>query len=235
MKSLLYKDLYLIKGKILIGMAIILAVSMIGVIVVLGMTKGNFRSFAEEAVLFDLFMQGFILLVIGTGIYTALNSASAIEMDEKSEWYKVLYASPISVRAEIASRYVLAFLVNTIMTLWATCMMIAIYAAAGKSYGAEEMKLTGYCFIFGICMILIRLPIDITFPAKMSSAISVGIIVTLLCALIIWMAITGISTVFDSLEKATKLVKKYAVLIIALISAVSITVSYYGKKNRRWA
>ncbi len=234
MKGLLYKDIYLIKGKILAGIVVVFAVSMLGVIMILGMTKGNFQSFAEEADVFRLFMQLFVVLIIGTGVYTALNSASVIDMDEQSEWFKILYASPVSVRVEIASRYVLAFLVNIIMTLWAMCMICLIYAAAGKGYGADEFKLTGYCFVFGICLILIRLPIDIIFPAKVSTAISVGIMMTLICALIIWMAIAGNASVFDSLVKAMKLVKKYAVPIIAFVGAASILVSYYGKKNRRW-
>lgn len=235
LKGLFYKDLYLIKGKILTGMAIILAVSMIGVILILGMTKGNFRSLEEEADIFHLFVQGSAVLVVGTGIYTALNSASAIEMDEKSEWFKVLYSSPVPAHMEIASRYVLAFFVNTIMILWAALMMFAIYAAGGRSYGAEELKVTGYCFLLGICMIMLRLPIDILFPAKMSSAISVGIIMTVICALIIWMAVAGNSAVIDSLTHAMKLVKKYAGLLMAAICAVSVSVSYFGKKNRRWA
>lgn len=234
MKGLLYKDLYLIRNNILIGMGIILGVSAFAIIVVLGMTRGNFKSISEETDIFNLFFKGAIIVVAGTGIYTALSSASAIDMDDKSEWFKVLYASPITALQEVVSRYLLAFIVNTLMTAWAAIIIPFIYLAGNRAYGMQEMKLIMCCWLFGILLIFIRLPIDIVFPAKVSTAISVGIISAVLIGLTVWITVADNIVVIDCIIRGIRFVYKYGIVFIAGTIILSFTASYLGKKNRRW-
>lgn len=235
LKGLLYKDLYLIRNSILIGMGLILGVTAFGIIVVLGMTQGNFKSISEEADIFHLFFKGIIFLVMGAGIYIALNSASAIDMDTKSEWFKVLYASPITVMQEIMSRYLLAFIVNTLMTIWAAVMLPLIFLAGDKGYGVEEMKLIVYCWLFGILMILIRLPIDIVFPPKTSTAITVGIISIVLVGLMVWITVSGDDVVVAYIMRGIRFVYHNGVVFTVGTVILSFVVSYFGKRGRRWA
>lgn len=235
MKGLLYKDLYLIRNNILIGMGIILGVSAFSIIAVLGMTRGNFKSISEETNIFNLFFKGAIIVVAGTGIYTALSSASAIDMDDKSEWFKVLYASPVTVLQEIASRYLLAFIVNTLMTAWAAVIIPFIYLAGSRTYGMQEIKLIACCWLLGMLSIFIRLPIDIVFPAKVSTAISVGIIFAVLLGLLVWIAVAGDTVVIDCIMRGIRFVYKYGIGFTAGTVMLSFATSYLGKKNRRWA
>ncbi len=235
LKGLLYKDFYLIRNNILIGMGIILGVSLFAVILVLGMTKGNFKSISEDTNIFNMFFKGAILIVAGTGIYTALSSASAIDSDDKSGWFRVLYSSPVTALQEVVSRYLLALIVNTLMTAWAAIIIPFIYFAGNKGYGMEEVKLIVCCWLFGILMIFIRLPIDIVFPAKVSTAISVGIISAILFGLMVWITVAGDTKVFDCILRGVRFVYKYGVAFVAGTVMISFTSSYLGKKNRRWA
>lgn len=216
-------------------MGIILGVSAFAIITVLGMTRGNFKSISEETDIFNLFFKGAIIVVAGTGIYTALNSASAIDMDDKSEWFKVLYASPVTVLQEVVSRYLLAFIVNTLMTAWAAIIIPFIYLAGSQPYGLQEMKLIACCWLFGILLIFIRLPIDIVFPAKVSTAISVGIIFSVLIGLLVWITVAGDMAVIACILRGVRFVYKYGIAFTAGTVMLSFAVSYFGKKNRRWA
>lgn len=235
LKGLLYKDLYLIRNSILIGMGIILGASVFAIIIVLGITSGNFKSILEETDIFNLIFKGFVIFVAGTGIYTALCSASAIEMDEKSEWFKVLYSSPVTIIQEIMSRYLLAFTVNTIMTVWSSVNIPFIYLAGGKSYGLDELKLIACCWLLGMLSIFIRLPIDIIFPAKASTSISIGIISTMLIGLMVWVFIAGNDVVIACIAEGIRFVCRHGVVLIAVTVSLSFALSYFGKKNRRCA
>lgn len=235
MLGLLYKDFCLIKKNILIGMLIILASVAFAVIFVLGMRIGNFKSIRELSDIYELFFKGCIYVFCLTGITVALTSFTIIEKDEKAEWYKVLYSSPVNVLKEVLSRYIIAFLINTIMCLFAGIMLPVIYAAGARSVGTGELKIIGICWVLGMCTILIRLPIDIIFSARKSAVISTSILCLGMIVLMIWLLKVEAEVIFSKLSKVIDVVYDYKVAVIILLAMASFSISYFVKKNRRWA
>ena len=236
MKGLLYKDLYLIRKNIIGGMGFLLATFVWNIIIVLGMTRGNLQAMKEESDIFELFFKGFIFLMIFTGVYVSLTSASAIDMDEKSEWFKVLYASPVTIWQEIMSRYLLAFIVNTLMTIWSACLLPFLYFAGEKSFGASEMKNIAYCWIFGMIAILLRLPLDIIFPAKVSMGIMIGFIAVVMTGFMVWLFdVEEVEIIFGTIAGWVDFIYKNRLIVMLCIIVISFVASYIGKKNRRWA
>lgn len=236
MLGLIYKDLVLVRKNILMGFLAIAGVAIFALIVILGMNIGNFQELKEEELIYNLFYKGCILYVCGTGIIVSLTSSSAIEQDHKAEWYKVLYSSPINIWKEILSRYIVAFLVNTIMTIWSAVILPTIYLAGNEPYGFKEFKTLVYCWLAGILVILIRLPIDIIFPAKVSIVICCSLSGVLLVACMAWLMMEeNIEVIFETIKGWFDLIYNHGVLVVMAVVVASFSASYFGKRNRRWA
>lgn len=235
MKGLLYKDLYLARKGIITGMLIIAGIVLFAVIFILGMNIGNFQSIKELGDIYNLFFKGCILLICLGGINIALNSASVMGMDEKAEWYKVLYSAPVSPLEEVMSRYILAFIVNTLISIWSALILPVIYLAGDKPYGLEEMKTIIYCWLIGFLVIMIRLPLDIIFPSKVSTGIVSGILGACILGLIVWLALEDdTEKIVATMAGWIKFVYNHAVIFVVGVVTISFAISYFGKKKRRW-
>ena len=236
MLGLLYKDLLLIRKNIVMGILSIAGGVLFAVIFILGMNIGNLQELKELPDVYNLFFKGTIFMICLSVGCVALTSATSIEQDNKAEWYKVLYASPITVWQEIFSRYILAFMVNTIMSAWAGVLLPFVYMVGNESFGYTEFKTILYCWIIGMLAILIRLPVDIVFSAKTSVVISCSAMGLLLIAFLFLMYCE------EDLEKLIATVVSwlnwiydngFVVMLVVVVS--SFTFSYFGKRNRRWA
>ncbi|MBE5965134.1 MAG: hypothetical protein E7252_09510 [Lachnospira sp.] len=235
MLGLLYKDFLLIRKNVLLGIFLIAAAEAFAIIFILGMNVGNFQAIKELSDIYDMFFKGSIYSFCIAGVSVAMTSFSSIEKDEKAEWYKVLYASPVNAFKEVASRYIVAFVINTIMSVWIAILLPLVYKAGEVSCGFAQLKVVAYCWIIGMCAIMIRLPIDIIFSAKMSVLISCSTMFVIMVALMAWIFKEEADVVFAKLAEWMDKVYDYRVLVVALIAIISFSVSYFVKKNRRWA
>ncbi len=235
MLGLLYKDFLLVRKNILFGILSIVAAEAFAIIFILGMNVGNFQSIKELSDIYDMFFKGIIYSFCIGSVSVAMTSFSSIEKDEKAEWYKVLYASPVNAFKEVASRYVIAFVINTIMCIWVAILLPLVYKAGDVNCGWEELKIVAYCWIIGMCVIMIRLPIDIIFSAKISVLISCSTMFVIMVALMAWIFKEEVDVVFAKMAEWMDKVYDYRVLVVALIAIISFSVSYFVKKNRRWA
>ena len=236
MLGLIYKDLVLVRKNVIMGFLTIAGVALFALIFILGMNIGNFQELKEEEFIYNLFYKGCILYVCGAGITVSLTSSSAIDQDHKAEWYKVLYSSPINIWKEIFSRYIVAFLVNTIMTIWSAIILPTIYLAGNEPYGFKEFKVVIYCWLAGLLIILIRLPIDIIFPAKVSVVICCMSLGVFLIAFMFWMANEeNIEVIFRTVKNCFDWIYNHGVLVVIAVVVASFSASYFGKRNRRWA
>ncbi len=235
MLGLLYKDFLLVRKNILFGILSIVAAEAFAIIFILGMNVGNFQSIKELSDIYDMFFKGSIYSFCIGSVSVAMTSFSSIEKDEKAEWYKVLYASPVNAFKEVASRYVIAFVINTIMCIWVAILLPLVYKAGDVNCGWEELKIVAYCWIIGMCVIMIRLPIDIIFSAKISVLISCSTMFVIMVALMAWIFKEEVDVVFAKMAEWMDKVYDYRVLVVALIAIISFSVSYFVKKNRRWA
>ena len=236
MLGLLYKDFILIRKNIIVGLVSIADGVLVAIIFILGMNIGNFQELKELPDVYNLFFKGTIFMLCLGGISVALTSSSSIEQDHKAEWYKVLYSSPINIWQEIFSRYIMAFLVNTLMCTWAGVLLPFVYMVGNEKFGFVEFKTVIYCWIIGILVILIRLPIDIVFSAKMSVVISCSLMFAFLVAFMVWL--TGVQDIEQMITTVIgwiDWVYNHAVVIVMTVVMASFAFSYFGKKNRRWA
>ncbi len=236
MLGLLYKDIILVRKNIIVGLVSGVGGVLFALTFILGMNIGNFQEFKELPDVYNLFFKGTIFTLCLGGISVALTSSSSIEQDHKAEWYKVLYSSPINIWQEIFSRYILAFLVNTIMCAWSGVLLPLVYMAGNESFGLAECKTVIYCWLVGIIVILVRLPIDIVFSAKMSVVISCFLMFAFLVAFMVWL--TGVQDVEQMITTAVgwiDWVYDHAVVLVTAVVVASFAFSYFGKRNRRWA
>lgn len=235
MKGLLYKDLCLIKKPLINALLIMSVVSAFFIMLLLGLTIGNFQfdfvdtSFIKTAANFCTIFIGFM------GIYFSLSGCRVMEMDEKSEWYKVLYSSPVSLGAEITSRYCLIFIYIFITTVY-TCILQPVFLLiCDISYGKEAFKIILFIFAANIIFTMIRLPLEIIFSAKLSTIINIVFIFVLLAGLMVWLSTAQDLTIFirqfiDIVEG----IRKYAVILLLILICVSYSVSYFFKGKRRY-
>ncbi len=236
MAGLLYKDLILVRKNVMMGFLTISGMALFAIIFILGMNVGNFQEIKELKEIYNLFYKGAIFYVCGSGITVSLSSSSAIEQDHKAEWYKVLYASPINVWQEIFSRYILAFLVNTIMSIWSAIILPIVYIAGNETFGFKEFKVVIYCWLAGILVILIRLPIDIIFSAKVSVVICCSLMGVFLVAIMAWLMMEeNTEVIFKTVKGWFDWIYNHGVLVVLAVVVASFSASYFGKRNRRWA
>lgn len=237
MLGLLYKDFLLVKNNIIVGFLSIAGAVLLAIIFILGMNIGNFHELKELPDVYNLFFKGTIFLLCLGGGSVALTSSSSIEQDHKAEWYKVLYSSPINVWQEIFSRYILAFLVNTIMCAWAGVLLPLVYMAGNEVFGFAEFKTVIYCWIIGILVILIRLPIDIVFSAKTSVVIACSLMGVFLIAFMFWVmnGEQDIENIFTTVIGWMNWIYDHGVMVVTTVVVASFAFSYFGKRNRRWA
>lgn len=236
MLGLLYKDFILVRRNIIVGFVSIAGGVLLAIIFILGMNIGNLQELKELPDVYNLFFKGTIFSVCLAGISTALTSSSSIEQDHKAEWYKVLYSSPINIWQEIFSRYILAFLVNTLMCAWAGVLLPLVYMAGNESFGYGEFKLVLYGWLLGLIVILIRLPIDIVFSAKTSVIISCSLMLIFLVAVMYWLTCAqDMEKMIASIIGWVEWIYDHAAVIVVTVVMASFAFSYFGKKNRRWA
>ena len=236
MLGLIYKDLVLVRKNILMGFLTITGMALFAIIFILGMNIGNFQEMKELDLIYDLFFKGAIFYVCGSGITVSLTSASAIEQDHKAEWYKVLYSSPINVWQEIFSRYVVAFFVNTIMNIWSAILLPIVYMSGNESFGFKEFKMVIYCWLAGLLIILIRLPIDIIFSAKVSVVICCSLLGVFLVACMAWLMMEeNIEVIFNTIKDWFDWIYNHGALVVIAVVIASFSASYFCKRNRRWA
>lgn len=236
MLGLIYKDLVLVRKNIMMGFLVIAGVALFAIIFILGMNVGNFQEMKELGDIYNLFFKGCILYVCGAGITVSLSSSSAIEQDHKAEWYKVLYSSPINIWQEIFSRYIVAFLINTIMSIWSAMILPLVYMSGNESFGFKEFKTVIYCWLAGILIILIRLPIDIIFSAKTSVIICCSLSGAFLVAIMAWMTMEeNIEVIFKIIKGWFDWIYDHGALVVIAVVVASFSASYFGKRNRRWA
>lgn len=236
MCGLLYKDFLLIRKNIIIGFLSIAGGMLVAIIFILGMNIGNFGELKELDEVYNLFFKGTIYSVCLAGVTVALSSSSSIEEDHKAEWYKVLYSSPINVWQEICSRYIVAFSVNTIMSIWAGCLLPMVYMAGNETFGFNEFKTVLYCWLIGILAILIRLPIDIIFSAKTSVVISGSILGILAIAITVWLILEeNTEIIIETIAGWINWIYDHGIFVVIAVVVTSFFASYLGKRNRRWA
>ena len=236
MLGLLYKDLLLVRKNIVMGVLSIAGGVLFAVIFILGMNIGNFQELKELPDVYNLFFKGTIFMVCLSGVCVALTSSTSIEQDNKAEWYKVLYASPINIWQEIFSRYILAFLVNTLMSAWAGVLLPFVYMAGNESFGYTEFKTIIYCWIIGMVVILIRLPIDIVFSAKTGVVISSSVMGLLLIAFLVWMFCEeDLENLIATVVRWLNWIYDNGLVVVFAVVVSSFAFSYLGKRNRRWA
>lgn len=236
MLGLIYKDLVLVRKNILMGFLTIAGMALFAIIFILGMNIGNFQDMKELDLIYDLFFKGAIFYVCGSGIIVSLTSSSAIDQDHKAEWYKVLYSSPMNVWQEIFSRYVVAFLVNTIMNIWSAILLPIVYMSGNESFGFKEFKTVIYCWLAGLLIILIRLPIDIIFSAKTSVVICCSLSFVFLVAVMVWLMMEeNIEVIFNTIKDWFDWIYNHGAFVVITVVVASFSASYFGKRNRRWA
>ncbi len=236
MSGLLYKDFLLVRKNIILGLLYIVGYVLFAIIFILGMNIGNLQEFKELPDVYNLSFKGSIFMVCMGGVAVALTSTSSIEQDHKAEWYKVLYASPINLWQEIFSRYILAFLVNTVMCVWAGVLLPLVHMAGNEVFGFAEFKTVIYCWLGGILVILVRLPIDIVFSAKTSVVISCSILGAFLVAFMFWlMGTQDVEQMFTTVIGWMNWIYDHGVMIVTTVVVTSFAFSYFGKRNRRWA
>ncbi len=236
MKGLLYKDLFLVRKVIISGLGGILTAGTFIFILILGIEHGNLQEIKELEGLYDLFFKGFVFILIGTGVCFGPFAASAITEDRRSEWFKVLYSSPITLGKEIVSRYLVAFIINTFMSLWVGILLPIIYGAGGKNFGFDDFKQIIYGWLVGMLVVLVRLPIDIIFDEKKSVIIMTGITFAILTGFMIWLSqVEYLDIIIGELAKVIEFIYHNAVIVVTLVITGSFAISYFGKKNRRWA
>ncbi len=236
MSGLLYKDVLLVRKNIILGLLSIAGGVLAAIIIILGMNIGNLQEYKEMPEVYNLLFKGTIFMVCFTGIGVALTSSSSIEQDHKAEWYKVLYSSPINIWQEIFSRYILAFLVNTIMCAWAGVLLPIVYMTGNQSFGFTEFKTVIYGWLVGILVILVRLPIDIVFSTKTSMIISCSLMCLFLFAFMVWLS--GSQDVEQLIRTGINWIEwiyDHGVVIVVTVVVTSFAFSYFGKRNRRWA
>ncbi|MBQ4057619.1 MAG: ABC-2 transporter permease [Lachnospiraceae bacterium] len=236
MSGLLYKDFLLVRKNIVTGLFLIAGGVLFAIIFILGMNIGNFQEIKELPDVYNLFFKGTIFMVCIGGVCTALTSSSSIEQDYKAEWYRVLYSSPINIWQEIFSRYILAFLVNTIMCAWAGVLIPLVYMAGNENFGLAQMKTVIYCWLVGMLAILIRLPIDIVFSAKTSVVISCFLMGVCLIVFFIWLTCEQeVENIITSVIGWLNWIYDHGIVVVLGVVVTSFVFSYLGKRNRRWA
>ncbi len=175
-------------------------------------------------------------MVIGVATTFAPFSASAIIEDRKSEWFKVLYSSPVTLWQEILSRYVVAFIINTIMSLSAGVLIPSLYLAADRNFGLEDFKMIVYGWLIGILIVLLRLPLDIIFTEKTSVIIMTSITFAILTGFLIWLSqVEYLDIIIAKLATVLKFIYNNGIIVVGLVVIGSFLTAYFGKKNRRWA
>ncbi len=236
MKGLLYKDLLLVRKIIIIGLGELFFSCLFVFILILGIEHGNLHEVKELEGLYDLFFKGYTILVIGTGTIFGPCAASAITEDRKSEWFKVLYSSPVTLWQEILSRYIVAFIINTIMSLSTGVLIPVLYLAAGRSFGLEDFKMIIYGWLIGILIVLVRLPIDIIFTEKISVIIMTSLSFIIITGFMIWLSqVQYLEIIIAKLATLLKFIYNNGIIVVGLVVIGSFLIAYFGKKNRRWA
>ena len=236
MKGLLYKDFLLVRKNIILGFLTIASGALFAIIFILGMNIGNLQELKELDEIYNLFFKGTIYTLCLAGATVALSSSSSIEQDDKAEWYKVLYSSPITIWQEIFSRYIVAFLVNTIMCVWSGCLLPMVYMAGKERFGFAECKIILYCWLIGMILILIRLPLDIVFSAKNSAIISGSILTAFAIAMTGWLGVEEeTEKIVSTLAGWIRWIYDHGIFVVIAVVGISFSVSYFGKRNRRWA
>lgn len=236
MLGLIYKDLFLVKKNLLLGFMTIAGMALFAIIMILGMNIGNFQELKEEELVYNLFYKGCILYVCSAGITVSLTSASAIDQDHKAEWYKVLYSSPVNIWQEIFSRYLVAFLINTVMSIWSAIILPLVYMSGNEAFDFKEFKVVIYGWLVGILIILIRLPIDIIFSTKVSVIICCSLLGVFLVAIMAWiMTEKDIEVIFETAKGWFDWIYTHGALVVIAVVVASFSASYFCKRNRRWA
>ena len=235
MYGIIYKHLCLAGKHIIIGMLIILAFTIFAVIFLLGMRFGNFQDLQNLGNLYPLFLQGCIACTGMIAVYTALNASSVIVLDEKAKWYQVLYASPVTVWQEIMSRYILVFLIHTLLCVWTGLLLPFLALAGDQTLGHSTIKALIVIWMSGILLIMLRLPFDILLPSRISNVIVITFTFALLISFITWMAyVADMERIVASVQDGFQSIYDNRFAIIPGIVCMSFAISYYGKKNRRW-
>lgn len=235
MKGLLYKDFNIYKRSFVISIIIMTIFSAFGIVLLLGMTKGNFRfDFVTDS--FINSTTGFIFSCLAfIAIFCELNAFGIMGMDERADWYRYLYSTPIDAITEVSSRYIFIFTITSVMTVFIAILQPIIYTFGKITYDTGSLKTILYIFVFSLILHSIRLPIEIIFNSKTSNIINMMIYFVLLIASMIFL------TIAEELNVAIKLISDFIskikhllpfILIIFII--LSYLISCFFKKRKRY-
>lgn len=234
MKALIYRDWCMLKKSIFYGILCMLVACCIGIITMLGITKGNFR-IDDEPQLTQMIVNIVWVIMAMLSILLTLFCCNIKDMDDKSGWYRVLYSSPIALWKELASRYVMLIISNTFFTVLYAVMQLIIMLSGGFTYGIEEMKTVAYVWLIGFILICLRLPTDILLSSKESTAVSVVFSTFLIIVfMILMMASDSDMEFYSKVADWLKFLHQHCVIIVIGLGAVSYTATYLCKRNHRW-
>ncbi len=235
MLGLLYKDFLLVRKNLALGFLEIIGMAVAAIIVIGGMNYGNFRELAELGNLYNILYNAVVICLYIGGIATALVTASAIDQDYKAEWYKVLYASPVNPWTEICSRYIMGFAVNTMACIVISAILPILYLAGNVPLEFSNYKAVLCCWLVGMILILLRLPLDIVFTAQVSTAIAMSVLCVVMLGASFWIATRDIEVVIITAKGWLDFIVDHGVILMISLTLASFAFSYFGKRKRRWA
>lgn len=230
MKALLYKDFYLERQQLYRGILLQVFFAVVGVIVLRGITVGNFNSIEYMS---PMLLKYWIIQIGGTGIACALGMTKVFEYDDKSEWSKLQYALPIPTFTVVVSKYLLLILGHTCMNIITWISSPLLIWAAGGNFSVADVKTCITIWVFGLVLILLLLPFDILFPAKTAAmvrmSLSFGMVLILIFLLVIGIEMDEIIRV---LVKDFRLLYSYAPICILVLTVASVGITAKLKEKR---
>lgn len=230
MKALLYKDFYLERQQLCRGILLQVFFAVVGVIVLRGITVGNFGG---ASMFLPLFLQALPVLIGVGGIAIALSMANVMELDEKSEWNKLEGALPLSTFKIVVSKYLLVLIGHTCMWIVTWISSYLLVWAAGGSFSSDDMKNCVTIWASGFVLILLVLPFDVILPAKKASMVRMGISFGIVLILIALLAIgIELDEIIRKFVKFSHWLYSYAPICIIVLTVISVGITTKLKEKR---
>lgn len=184
MKGLLLKDLLLMKKQILCMLLGILLMYSLGILVVLSIYYGNFRTvlndFSMDTLL--LFMSGFMGILSG---FLTSSFTLTFEEDRIADFFKVSCMVPVDNKGRILAKYILYASYIGIHLLTHSIMLPVLYAVAKRPLNSLAFFIILAVMSVSMVFLLIELPLIYRLGKRGTQIISAGGIL-LLCLLALW-------------------------------------------------
>lgn len=234
MKGLIYKDFLLMKTELILALIILFICGIADVIIMLGAQIGNFQNDIFTGETLEGVFKGSVVVIGLIGVVVVFTTMGIFDEDEKAEWYRVLYASPITLHQELLERYLFLFLVNVFYGAVCMLMQPMMYQITNIPYTWADLKLMFIPMVIGILIVCIRVPFDVLFPTKKSNAIFLVVEFACVLAFVMCIMVMGdIVKLIDIIKEAALKLWGVSGIVVLLAFCLSYGITYSCKRRRR--